>query len=343
MEKRHVLSDVFASLMISFAIIVTMFHIVYKFMTPLYSAILIIAGLIVAIVFLFVGDEDRRRNMRIVSICCNSVAIGSIFGLLFMLLGMSLPIVGSIIVASIFAGLIFLMYLLYYVCDKRLIPGIILAIILISGLYGFIQLGFKGVEDPYSVYISLFFAIAIIHYIVALIVVTSDKKTIIDGMAYGYFGITLAILVVAGIFLLIASDGDVDLDIDIGGNGGKSSRSSSGGRNQLRGSASSKATGAKVSGGHNHVDIDLDTVEDIVYAGADLVDTVDLAINSTSPSPEYKYQRYMLYNAFYIGYLGSVLNNLTVNQIGELNILERQYLEGTISLNEYQKKLDKYK
>ena len=36
-------------------------------------------------------------------------------------------------------------------------------------------------------------------------------------MAYGYFGITLVILVVAGIFLLVASDGDIDLDISLDG------------------------------------------------------------------------------------------------------------------------------
>ena len=323
MEKDNVLLDVGAALMLSFAIIVTMFHVVNRFMTPLYSAILIIAGLITAIVFLFVC-EDSRRTMRIISICCNSIAIGSIFGLLFMLLEMSINIIPSVIMAAIFAGIIFVLYYLFYMFDTRVLPGII----------GFLLIGVGGalywvyllpmLSDEFNIFIIMFGVITIIHYIIALIVVTSDKKTIIDGMSYGYFGITLAILVVAGIFLLMASDGDLDIDIGGGSSSGSSKSSKS---SPSRSSGKVKSTTSRV------FDTAVDLGDAYVYTGTDTVTTKQTLIH----------QRYMLQDAFYIAYLGVALNDLTLEQIDELNVLEKQYLNGVYTVDQYKKKLDKYK
>lgn len=328
MEKEHVLLDVGAALMLSFAIIVTMFQVVNRFMTPLYAAILIIAGLITAIVFLFVC-EDSRRTMRIISICCNSIAIGSIFGLLFMLLEITMNIIPSVIIASIFAGIIFLIYYLFYIFDTRILPGIICFILLVLGgvLYWIYLL--PGFEDMFNMYIIMFGVITIIHYLIALIVVTSDKKTIIDGMSYGYFGVTLAILVVAGIFLLMASDGDLgDIDIDFGGGSGGSSKKS--------GRVSSKASshGKVKSTTRNALDITIDVADSMpVYSSTNTVSNQQVLIH----------QRYMLQDAFYITYLGMTLNSLTLDQIDELNALEKQYLNGVYTKEQYKKKLDKFK
>lgn len=328
MKENSVLLDVFGALLISFAIIVTMFQVVNRFVTPLYAAIFIIVGLITAIVFLFI-DKENRRNMRIVSICCNSLAIGSIFGLLFTLLEMSMSIIPSVIIAGIFACIIFLFYYLFYQFDSRILPGILGFLIIAIGicLYWLFLLPILG--DEYNLYAILFAVISIIHYIIALIVVTSDKKTIIDGMSYGYFGVTLAILVVAGIFLLIASDGDLDIDIDVGSGASKSSGKSS----TVAPKVSRKVLEAVTSDSAR-------VAQDIT---ADLVDSVSMVSNNASSQYVFHHQKHMIKDALYIAYLGTILNDLSVQQIKELNVLEKEYLNGVYTLEEYKKKLDKYK
>ena len=65
----------------------------------------------------------------------------------------------------------------------------------------------------------------IIHYIIAICTTHSVKNSIITGMAYGYFGITIAVIIVVAIFLLLASDGDIDFDLS--GDAGEGSKSKS--------------------------------------------------------------------------------------------------------------------
>ena len=200
MKKEQILVDVIALLMVSFAAIVTVFQLVNRFMTPLYGAILIIAGLVSAIIFLFI-DEDNRRNMRIVSVGCNSVAIGAVFGVLFLLLELQMTVLSSVIIALIFAGIVFLTYYFFYCFGGRLLPALIGGVLLAIGACLYMYFDYPALGMNLNIYVIMFAVIALIHYIVALIVVNSEDYSVVDGMAYGYFGITLAILVVAGIYL----------------------------------------------------------------------------------------------------------------------------------------------
>lgn len=350
MKKYHVLSDVIGALMLSFATIITMFQIVNRFFTTLYGALFIVAGLISAIICLFINKKNKR-NMRIASIACNSIAIGSIIGVLFQLLGYSLTIFESIIIAAIFLGIIFLIYYFFYQYDSRVFPGIIGATLLVAANIIYWYIIFPIVPANYNVYIVMFGVTTIIHFIIALIVVCSDKKTIIDGMSYGYFGLTFAILIVAGIFLLLAADGDVDLDIDFGTSGGKkgNSKSSKSGRKISAKSQSNKSihktsnkvksnmplhksvSGSKLSSITNAVN----TIGDIsIPLESSGIDYVDFLIQNPNQ---------ILEDAVYVAYLGNQIDNIKVGQVRELNELEIQYREGLLTLKEYENKLDKYK
>ena len=332
MKKEHILVDVIALLMVSFSAIVTVFQLVNRFMTPLYGAILIIAGLVSAIIFLFI-DEGNRRNMRIVSVACNSVAIGAVFGVLFLLLELQMTVLSSVIIALIFAGIVFLTYYFFYCFGGRLLPALIGGVILVIGACLYMHFDYPALGTNLNIYVIMFAVIAVIHYIVALIVVNSKEYSVVDGMAYGYFGITLAILIVAGIFLLAAADGDLDIDIDFGG--GSSSNSSSKPSNATRTRVTSKASRPIIS--DKAVDTICTAGEDIAYVAS------SIASDAADPVVQLKNQQYMLQNAYYIAYLGLALNALTIEQIKELNMLEYQYIGGVFTVEEYNRKLNKYK
>ena len=320
MNKKHVLADVVGSLMLSYATIITTLQLVNRFMTPLYGALLIIAGLIAAVVFLFI-DEDNRRNMRIVSISCNSIAIGSIIGVLFQLLGYTITVFNSVIIGALFLGIVFLIYLLFYNLQSRMLPGLIAGVLLIIFNLLYWESIYPEITLDLNAYIVMFDAITIIHYIIALIVVPSKEITIIDGMSYGYFGLTLVILVVAGIFLLIASDGDVDVDLPSIGDGKREKKSS----------VSKKAYERR---------------DNMVKKAQFKKETCEINIPYSSYDNHYSdihVAESIVDGLYYMQYLDDVYDTLTIAQVRELEQLEKDYREGKITLKEYQYQLEKYR
>jgi hypothetical protein len=148
-------------------------------------------------------------------------------------------------------------------------------------------------------------------------------------MSYGYFGLTFAILIVAGIFLLVASDGDVDLELDIGSGKGKASK---------RSKAMPKKSNIRSTSSGVNININGRMAEEIVDELTIMSDVEYVPYYTNGKQT----QNYVMENSFYMAYLGSAINNITYGEIANLNSLEQQYKDGTLTMEEYKSILDKY-
>ena len=75
---------------------------------------------------------------------------------------------------------------------------------------------------------------------------------------------------------------------------------------------------------------------DAIDVMGEIATNIDVVIPDKKPS-------YVIENAFYLTYLGNVINNIKVGEISKLNELEAQYREGIITIEEYKNILDEYK
>ena len=287
--QERKLRDTISALIMSYFIIILFFQITSRFMEIPFIVILGVAGLILAVVFLFIAPK-KKRTMRIISICCNSVTIGCSIGLLFNALDMVLPLIDCICISGIFIGFVFLIYYFIYVLNSRILSSIIAGIVIVAIAFYYYFYMMEDIEIMYNYYVALFYVMTVIHYIIAICTTHSVKNSVITGMSYGYFGITIAVIVVVAIFLLLASEGDIDFD---GGSGG-SSKSKSGhvekvnsGTNTKspkilestkpsarKGSIAAKVAGDKVS--HN-----ADIAGDLLYAAGDMLDIAAYTVANT--------------------------------------------------------------
>ena len=119
MNTERKLKDTISALLMSYFIIVSIFQVTSRFLDVTSNVCIAVAGLILAVIFLFV-NPDNRRTMRIVSIACNSIAIGSIIGVLYSALNIVLPMLICIIISSLFIGFTFLIYYLQVSMMKKL-------------------------------------------------------------------------------------------------------------------------------------------------------------------------------------------------------------------------------
>lgn len=315
------LKDTISALMVSYFIIIIMLQATSRFLSIPTIVVTGVVSLILAVVFLFI-IPSKKRTMRIISICCNSITIGCSIGLLFSALGLVMPVIHCIIISGLFIGFVFLVYYFIYVLNSRVISSIICGVVIVAlGLIYYFTI-MENTDDVYNYYIILFYVMTIIHYIIAICTTHSVKNSIITGMAYGYFGITIAVIVVVGIFLLLAaSEGDLDLDIGGSGGEGKSSKVAASKKGVkvepkdkspkiLDGTKSSARKAAMAASVVAENDSNADIAEDILYAASDILDLAALTVENTE---------------------------VVVEDIKTMEELDKLYEEGKITYEEYKR------
>ena len=322
--KERKLRDTISALIMSYFIIILVLQVTSRFFEIPAIVCMGVVALILAIVFLFVAPS-KKRTMRIISICCNSVTIGSAIGLLYNALSLKMPLVDCIVISGLFIGLVFLIYYFTYVLNSRVVSSIIAGIVLIilAFLYYFIIA--EDVEMIYNYYVALFYVMTIIHYIIAICTTHSVKNSIITGMAYGYFGITIAVIIVVGIFLLLASEGDIDFDAGGGDSGSSSSKSKSVSKSKSTSGAklenkkapkileSDKVSARKASMtsvSNAKMDAKAELAGDLLYAASDILDATALTVANT---------------------------DIVVEDIKTMEELDNLYEEGEITYEEYKR------
>ena len=180
----------------------------------------------------------------------------------------------------------------------------------------------EDIEDMYNYYVALFYVMTVIHYIIAICTTHSVKNSVITGMAYGYFGITIAVIIVVAIFLLLASEGDIDFDGD-GGSGGSSSKSKGGKISKAESSVNNKSpkllesskpsarkgsVASKVSA--SNASYNGEVVGDMLYAATDILDAAAYTVANT---------------------------DIVVEDIKTMEELDSLYEEGEITYEEYKR------
>jgi hypothetical protein len=285
MITERKLRDTISALFMSYFIIVTIFQVTSRFFSVGVNVSIAVVGLILAVVFLFV-NPTRRRTMRIVSIACNSISIGSVIGILYSALDIVLPMIVCIGISLLYIGVTFLIYYFIYILDSRIISSFICGAVLLVLTCIYFSSVYKVLDMVYNFYIIIFGIMTLIHYVIAICVVHSDKNSVITGMSYGYFFITIAVVIVVAIFLLLASEGDVDLDINGGGSSkssGKGSKVSSRARNtsskrvlsDAPSGRAKKLDAGRVSRTTNN-NMVLDVIDASLYALDDIADALAL-------------------------------------------------------------------
>jgi hypothetical protein len=234
---------------------------------------------------------------------------------------MVLPLFDCVIISGLFIGFVFLIYYFIYVLNSRVVSSIIagLVIVVVAFIYYFTM--FEDTEMMYNYYVALFYVMTIIHYIIAICTTHSVKNSIITGMAYGYFGITIAVIIVVAIFLLLASEGDIDFEGD-GGSGGSSSKSKGGKISKAESSVnnkspkileSSKPSARKASlkkGASGNTSVSADVVDSVLYAATDALDLAACTVANT---------------------------DIIVEDIKTMEELDSLYEEGEITYEEYKR------
>ncbi|MBO7219199.1 MAG: SHOCT domain-containing protein [Clostridia bacterium] len=319
--KERKLRDTISALVMSYFIIILFFQITSRFCELPLIVFMGVAGLILAVIFLFVAPS-KKRTMRIVSICCNSITIGCAIGLLFAALDMVLPLIECIVISGLFIGFVFLIYYFIYVLNSRVVSAIIAGLVIVLFAIAYYYMVYEDTESMYNYYVALFYVMTVIHYIIAICTTHSVKNSVVTGMAYGYFGITIAVIIVVAIFLLLASDGDIDFDGD-GGSGGSSSKSKGGKISKAESSVNNKSpkllesskpsarkgsVASKVSA--SNASYNGEVVGDMLYAATDILDAAAYTVANT---------------------------DIVVEDIKTMEELDSLYEEGEITYEEYKR------